>query len=583
MARFLLRPAPGRCRNLASRALGLCLRRVGRDYERIYGLRPVLVETYVGPGHSGASCRATGWSRAGVTAGRDRNRRPVPPKEVWLRPLCKDWRRRLGARVEPLAPHDGLDSAGWAGQEFGGADLGDARLTRRLVASAALLGRSFSKTFYTAAHGNSAMTTGYYRLIEHPDTAAVSAQAILGPHRGRTRRRIQGQDTVLLIQDGTDVNLATHGRCEGLGMISRNKGAEGTLGLHLHSTFAVSADGIPPVVPRIEFDAPPDGGPKTLRWVRALDDSARLVDGLSDVRAVAVMDREGDAFEVFDAWRRLNGRIDILIRAGRDRSLGKGCRRLFARMRLQPVKDRMRLQAPRRSPRRAARGQPAFPGRAARDAVCGLRWKTLDLPVPEKQRPRLGAQSVRLAVVHVRETAPPADGSEPVEQFLLTSLPVTCSAEAREVTRFYQLRWRIEDWHRVLKTGCAVEKTAHRARERVERETALRAVIAWRLLTLALLGRETPDLEPSALFSETEIAVMADYADALRLPPPGDLGTAVAMLARMGGYLGRKYDDPAGAQTVWEGYAFLSHGAAAVERALAAGRGSRVAKLLAQG
>ena len=49
LARFLLRPAPGSCHNLASKALALCLRRVADDFQAAYGFDPVLVESYVGP------------------------------------------------------------------------------------------------------------------------------------------------------------------------------------------------------------------------------------------------------------------------------------------------------------------------------------------------------------------------------------------------------------------------------------------------------------------------------------------------------------------------------------------------------
>ena len=54
---------------------------------------------------------------------------------------------------------------------------------------------------------------------------------------------------------------------------------------------------------------------------------------------------------VFDAWRRLGGRIDILVRARHNRSLGKGRHRLSGRMRLQPVGDRMPVTVSRHATR----------------------------------------------------------------------------------------------------------------------------------------------------------------------------------------------------------------------------------------
>jgi len=75
-------------------------------------------------------------------------------------------------------------------------------------------------------------------------------------HRGRTRERIAARSTVLPVQDGTDLNLATHPRGQGLGMVGRNGNSEGMPGLHLHGTPAVAGDGIPIGLTRLEFDAP---------------------------------------------------------------------------------------------------------------------------------------------------------------------------------------------------------------------------------------------------------------------------------------------------------------------------------------
>ena len=69
MSRFLIRKAV-RCRNLASKSLGLCLRRVGADFAERYGVAPVLAETFAGPGYGGASLCAAGWTYVGESAGR---------------------------------------------------------------------------------------------------------------------------------------------------------------------------------------------------------------------------------------------------------------------------------------------------------------------------------------------------------------------------------------------------------------------------------------------------------------------------------------------------------------------------------
>ncbi len=99
-----------------------------------------------------------------------------------------------------------------------------------------------------------------------------------------------------------------------------------------------------------------------------------------------------------------------------------------------------------------------------------------------------------LTAIHAGEVDRPDDGSQPVSWTLLTTLPVTSLHQAREVVRLYGLRWWIEDWHRILKSGCKVETIAHRTGGRIERAVAINAVIAWRIAALTHLARTEPEL-----------------------------------------------------------------------------------------
>ena len=222
MSRFLIRPQV-HCRYLASKVLGMALRRLPGDFERLYGYRPVLAETFVESSkHADASLAASNWIRVGQTKGRGRFAAAgaeVPVKAVWLRPLAGNWRQQLGLPrplpVPARGPGDGLDREHWAQNEFGGAPLGDVRLSRRLVKSAAIQAASPMASFPAAAQGEKAAVARHYRMIDQPAASAVSPENILVPHRARTRERMQGADRVLCIQDGTDLNLAEHPGCAG--------------------------------------------------------------------------------------------------------------------------------------------------------------------------------------------------------------------------------------------------------------------------------------------------------------------------------------------------------------------------------
>ena len=86
--------------NLGSHILAIVRRRLTEDWSERYNTTTVLIETFVEtPRHTGAVYRASGWLHVGTTQGRGRYDRlkqyDKPKKNVWLRPLRKDWKRTL--------------------------------------------------------------------------------------------------------------------------------------------------------------------------------------------------------------------------------------------------------------------------------------------------------------------------------------------------------------------------------------------------------------------------------------------------------------------------------------------------------
>ncbi|AGA31890.1 Mobile element protein [Thioalkalivibrio nitratireducens DSM 14787] len=111
---------------------------------------------------------------------------------------------------------------------------------------------------------------------------------------------------MLCLQDGTDLNFTTRPQTRGIGVIGRNQTGAESLGLHLHSTLAVNADGLPLGVLQAQFEAPqprgeevpPQEEKKSFRWIAGLRDTAALAATLPNTRVVSVADREADAFEL---------------------------------------------------------------------------------------------------------------------------------------------------------------------------------------------------------------------------------------------------------------------------------------------
>ena len=551
LSRFLIRPGVD-CRNLASHVLGRLLRRLPEDFEARYGYAPYLVETFVDGTHPGTSLRAANWRLLGETAGRGRqdrgNAAAAGRKRVYVYALTADWRRRLGVGAEPspaappLAPWDGLEADVWAANEFGGAPLGDARLSARLVRVAALKGAAPTASLPAAAKGDRALIKGYYRFVDRPDDTAATPDNILRPHRARTLRRMRAEPLVLCVQDGTDLNFATRPGCDGLGVIGSNQTGAQTRGLHLHSTLAVTASGLPLGVVNARFDAPAPKADrdaasrerKSDRWIEALRDCAELARELGPGRVVSVMDREADDFRVFEA-QRAQPELDVLVRANGRRRVAGG-RSLLDALRAAPACARAVVDVDRLTARPKRSKRPARPGRDRRTATLTLRADTVELaPTAREHRDK---PPMRLQAVLVEEERPPK-GAAPIRWLLLTTLAADTPQACRRIVEHYARRWRIEDWHRVLKSGCKVEELANRTAERLARAAAVNLVVAWRIFLMTLLGRDQPDLPPDALFSELEIKVLKAFAEHHRRPAPDTLALAVRLVAQLGGHIYR--------------------------------------------
>lgn len=529
LSRFLIRPSV-ECRHLASRLLSMSLQQMGEDFRRRYHYRPWLVESFLDTSRfSGTSFRAANWILVGETKGRGRqdrfSKREETIKDIYVYPLEKDFRTRLGlaagAGLGPLGPGDGLEGNTWAQQEFGGAPLGDARLTARLVDIARAKAEKPGLAFTGVAEGDWPAVKAFYRLIDHPDETAVSMAHILKPHRERTVQRMKAQRTVLCIQDGTDLDYSSLAQCKGLGVIGTNQTNAQSRGLHLHTTLAVATNGLPLGVLHAqcvapEWKSPDDPRPSwsvpieekgTFRWIEGLRDTVDLAAQMPQTRLIHVCDREADFFELFEEQRR-QGRVELIVRAHHNRGILEEPSKLFEAVRQSPLQRKVPVSVPCQSARPKLSKKKARPGRPSRQANLEVRYQQVQLCPPKYHREK---DSIDIWVIHAVEACPPA-GTEAIEWFLLTTVAIVSGEDAVQCLRWYCLRWRIEDWHRVLKSGCGVERIAHETAERIRRAIAINLVIAWRIMLMTLLGRQTPEIPSGVLFSGLEIRVLDAYS-----------------------------------------------------------------------
>ncbi len=167
---------------------------------------------------------------------------------------------------------------------------------------------------------------------------------------------------------------------------------------------------------------------------------------------------------------------------------------------------------------------------------------------------RLGDDGpLKVYAVYAHEVDAP-DGEEPVSWMLLTSEVVNSLEKAKTILRWYTYRWRIEDYHQVLKSGCQAERY-RLASGGMKTLLGFLTVIAVDLLRLTYLHRTQPDLPADQVLSEAQLAVL--IAKAGKSPAMLTVEWAVVAIARLGGYLEHRRNTPIGIQVLWRGWAKL--------------------------
>ena len=187
-------------------------------------------------------------------------------------------------------------------------------------------------------------------------------------------------------------------------------------------------------------------------------------------------------------------------------------------------------------------------------STLACRPAAVDIAPPSTHPRRKELPYLRLTAILAEEEHPPA-GQEPVRWWLLTTLPITTLDDAMQAVAWYALRWLVERYHYVLKSGCRIEQLQLETAERLQRAVATYAVVAWRLLWLTYEARRHPEASCEAVLPREQWQVLHQVVHKThRIPTsPPSLREAVRQMARLGGFLARKGDGEPGVKTIWRG------------------------------
>jgi hypothetical protein len=279
---------------------------------------------------------------------------------------------------------------------------------------------------------------------------------------------------------------------------------------------------------------------ESIRWLENLRQSTTLLDDPG--RCIHIGDRESDIYELFCTAQEVG--THFLVRTCVNRLAGSGDHTVADEMKEVAARGLYRIEV------RDEHGQPD-------EAVLEIRYRKIRVLPPIGKQKRYPALS--LTVIHALEQGTPKNRKK-IDWKLLTNLSVQSRKEVIEKLEWYALRWKIEVFHKILKSGCKAEESRLRTAERLANLIAVFCILSWRIFWMTMLNRATPDALPDIAFTKAEIALLDQVVKDKGKTAPGrnTLSQYLTKLARLGGYLNRANDPPPGNMVMWRGLSRLT-------------------------
>lgn len=441
----------------------------------------------------------------------------------------------------------------WTQSELTGCQFKDERLGKRFSMVLKQLAEGTAESIPLACQ-DWANTKAAYRFFANE---RVSEADILAGHFRATRERsamIGG--TLLVLHDTTEFSYPR----ENIGLLHRSRRPDRPhplCGISMHSSLVVTPSGLPLGLSAVKFwtrkvfkganelkrrinpTRVPIGQKESVRWVENLVETTALLG--APARCVHIGDREADIYELFCAANDVGAHF--VIRSAYPRLAEDGTTKTDAEM------EEVRLKGQHRIEVRDAEGKVS-------EAVLELRYRRMLVLAPVAKQKDYGP--LDLTVIYAEERGTPK-GRERISWKLLTDLPVRSCEEAIEKLQWYALRWKIELFHKILKSGCRVEESRLRTAPRLVNLIATCCVVAWRIFWLTMINRSHPAAAPTLALTQLELQLLDRLvpdrsASGQRLT----LSDYIVKIARLGGYLARARDPAPGNIVMWRGLARLT-------------------------
>lgn len=448
-----------------------------------------------------------------------------------------------------------VDTQSWVIEETKSANFGDTRLNKRFGEILNNFAGSPNKSI-PGSMKSWGETIAAYRFLNNEN---VNPNQILSPHKEATLFRIKKEKVVLLPQDTTEIDFTGRKPISGMGYLT----SENSHGFYLHPSIAITPERLCLGVvdmqtwvrerlgTREERNKKPIEDKETYCWIKGYETANNIAKKAPETIVVSVADREGDIYELLEKAPNKKNKAYWLVRAKHDRNLMNEAGKALEEKLKEAVKNtnpigEIEFNLP--AGRIHTRGKRS--ARTERTVKQEVRTCEIYLNPTKKKKQR--RSPVKIHVVHCVEINGPEN--EQLEWFLITSYPVNNAETAIEVVNWYLCRWQIEVFFKVLKSGCKIEELQFETMQGTENCIAMYLIIAWRVLYLTMLGRNCPDLNCDVVFEESEWKSVYSISTKKKPPKtPPKLNEIILIIAKLGGFLGRKSDGYPGATVMWLG------------------------------
>ncbi len=448
-------------------------------------------------------------------------------------------------------------------REVAACQFQDARLKRRFQKLVRQLARQTGQTIPLCCQ-DWTNTKAAYRFLSNE---RVDEAAILAGHFQATRDRVAAAGGPILVLHDTTEFTYSRDSAEAIGVLHKSftgkrdqKGRPRhftVCGILMHSSLAVTTEGLPLGLAAIKFwtrdkfkgtnalkrtvnpTRVPIEEKESIRWLENLKQSTEL---LGDApRYVHIGDRESDIYELFCAAEESGTKF--LLRTCVDRLAGDGRHTISTAMKHTKAKATYRVEV------RDAKG-------VVSEATVQVKYQRIRVHPPIGKQKKYPA--LTLTVIHAKEQTAPK-GRDRIDWKLITNLPIRSRKDAVEKLSWYAMRWKIETFHKILKSGCKAEASKLRTAGRIVNLIAVFCILGWRIFWMTMMNRLAPDASPLVALTSLETQLLDLLVKGSNIKRRrATLSSYLTKIARLGGYLARKNDSLPGNTVMWRGMSRLT-------------------------